>query len=136
LCLGVLLAALAASGCDADKCKGFQPRCEGDVVVLCSAPNEFGTGSGIKRMPCKAPNPVCMMVGQSPWCVTSPTPGCASPEVNSCRGSLFVWCIRPLGDGGQERGHEQVTDCATQRTATGAPYVCSVGTFKQCVPPG
>ena len=98
--------------------------------VLQTPPNEFGTGSGIVRMACTAPNPVCAMVAQNPWCVTSTTPGCTSPEALSCRGSQSVWCISTAADGGQERGHEQVTDCATYRTDTGAPYVCSVGTVR------
>jgi hypothetical protein len=94
LCLAVLLAALAASGCEIDKCKNFQAHCDGNVAVTCSGPNEFGTGSGIVRTTCTAPNPVCVLVGGgSPYCVTSTTPGCASAEVHSCRGSLNIRCV-------------------------------------------
>jgi hypothetical protein len=137
----VALALTAIAGCnDCD----FWAYCEGNVRVVCGAGVDQQIGRSVQRIPCEAPNPVCVAGGREAVCVRSAEARCPFPSPQRCEGNRKISCEPVAGAGDRftdagtydNRGYEVELDCSSVRDASSdagpGNYVCMAPSG--CVP--
>lgn len=104
----IALLLLLATGCAS--CP-YDQRCDGDTLQICTLGVDQMVGDpGYARLPCEAPNPVCVETGKrTAQCVMPEAPRCDADFAEQCQaGTLAVTCAH---------GYQVALDCAADDNA-------------------